>query len=319
MMSPLFTFDIFHYCIVALTMALSALCVGIGQGKATVAFLQAVDEQPQAHHNLQFLFILGTAMLEFISILGCLMTALFLMKATSTLGMTLTQAAAGFAFIIPASIAGIASSYPLKEVFLSLARQPLSHQQVLNQMLLTQIMLQTPVLFGFVISVILHTQTAEFVDTATGLKFLGAGLVFGLGAIGPLFGLTIFAKQACKSVGFNRHAFDKIFSFTFISQGMIETPVLLVFVIAIILIVIPTSTAAYAGIAYLASAVCMGITNIGAGINSGRTASHACEQIGKNLENYDNLSTISLISQTFIESNPIYALIIVIIIIWGLP
>lgn len=310
--------DLIHYLIVGATIIISSLCVGIGQGKAAVAFSQATNEQPAAHQNLQFLFILGTAMLEFISILGCLMTALFLMKTTTTSSMVLAQAGAACAFIIPAGIVGVASAYPLKEIFLSLARQPLFQQKLLSQMLLTQIMLQTSVLFGFVISIILHTQTTEFFDTATGLKLLASGLVFGLGTIGPIIGLTLFATQACKSVGLNRHAFDKIFSFSFISQGMIETPVLLVFVIAIIFGFIPTSTAPYASIAYLASAFCMGMTNLGAGINSGRTASHACEQIGMHIEKYETLSTISLISQTFIESNAIYGLIIVILMVFGL-
>lgn len=311
------TFDCISYILIAITLIISSYCVGIGQGTTTTALLRATDTQPSAHQHLQFLFIIGTAMLEFINILGCLIAVLFIMKTTHAPAILLSQTGAMFAFVVPAGLVGILSAAPLQEIFASLARQPLFSQGLLNQLLLTQIMLQTSVLFGFVISVILIVQAPQTI--MEGIKLFSSGLVFGLGTIGPVIGLSLFARSACAALGRNRDAFDKIFSFTFVSQGMIETPLLLVFVIAIIFLLIPASSASYASIAYVAAALCMSITTMNAGINSGYASSKACEQISTHLEAYENISTTSLISQTFIESNAIYGLITVIFILWSLP
>ncbi len=180
-------------------------------------------------------------------------------------------------------------------------------------------MLQTPILFGFIISWILHNSTVVSLTLNQGMQLCASGLAFALGILGPVIGLAIFATSACSAMGFNRHAHETLFSFTFISQTIIETPILFVLIVALILCFNPTSSAQHAGIVYIISALCMGMTTLPVGISSGKTAEAACNEVAHNLSSYNFISSTSLLGQVFIETNTIYGLIVVLTMIFTLP
>ena len=312
-----------HYIIVAATLAIPIMGVALGQKHASSTLLQALDEQPAADRDIRFFFFLGAAMLEFSGILSLIMGILFFSTMPTTLPAALVQLGAACAFILPAMLAAFVAARPLEAILTSLARQPLLHTQLMRLLLLTQIMLQTPILFGFIISFIIHTSIDPTLSMAAALKLFASGLVFGLGSIGPLIGLGIFAQQACSAVGLDPKAYDTIFKFTFISQGVIETPVLFVFVVSLILYFLPLSVAWYAPVAYCMSALAMSLTTLGAGISSGRIAGSACKQMhaADTTQNFVaiELSRTSLLGQVFIETNAIYGFIIVFVMLFSLP
>lgn len=309
-----------HYFVIALTAALPALSVGLAQGRSCAALLTALNEQPSAAKELNLLFLIGMAMLEFIGILSVVICLIFITGIpTTSLALFWGKLGAALAIIAPASLVGYASSYPLIQIFYACARQPLFYQKLLQQLLLTQIMLQTPALLGFVMSWLIHSSATEFITETEGLKLLASGMVFAIGIIGPIMGLTLFGQEACKSAGLNRASFDSIFGFTFISQGIIETPILLVFITSATLCFIAPSSASYAGVVYLASAVCMGMSTLVPGISSGATAQTACQKITTNHDEYSTIANTSFLSQVFIETNAIYAMILVFVMIFTLP
>lgn len=306
--------------IIALTASLPALAVGLGQGRGSDALIKALNEQPSAAKELNFLFLIGMAMMEFIGILSVVICLIFLTGAPATsTAMLWGKLGAALAIAIPAGLIGFASSFPLIQIFYACARQPLFYQKLLQQLLLTQIMLQTPALLGFVMSWLIHSSATSAISDTEGLKLLASGIVFALGIIGPVIGLTMFGQESCKSAGINRNSFDVLFGFTFISQGIIETPILLVFITAVTLCFVPASMAPYAAVVYLASAVCMGMSTLVPGISSGATAQTACQKITEKPEEYSTIANTSFLSQVFIETNAIYALILVFIMIFTLP
>jgi F0F1-type ATP synthase membrane subunit c/vacuolar-type H+-ATPase subunit K len=309
-----------QYLIVALTAALPALAVGMGQGRASEALIKALNEQPSVARELQFLFLIGMAMMEFIGILSVVICLIFLTGApAASMAMLWGKLGAALAIAIPASLIGFASSFPLIQIFYACARQPLFYRKLLQQLLLTQIMLQTPALLGFVMSWLIHGSVTAAISDTEGLKLLASGGVFALGIIGPVLGLTLFGQESCKSAGINRNSFDALFGFTFISQGIIETPILLVFITAVTLCFVSASEAGYAHVVYLSCAVCMGMSTLVPGISSGATAQAACKKITCNPEEYSTIANTSFLSQVFIETNAIYALILVFVMIFTLP
>jgi len=66
----------------------------------------------------------------------------------------------------------------------------------------------------------------------------------------------------------------------------------------------------------LASALCVGISNIIPGINSGRIASKACNEIALNPATYSGLSRTSMIAQGFIDSIAVYGWLISLLLIF---
>ena len=118
-------------------------------------------------------------------------------------------------------------------------------------------------------------------------------------------------KSACHGLGINRDAYDRLFSFTFVSEAIIETPIIFALIISIVLI---TSTIApdnlLKGVMMLSAGLCMSIGTIGPGISSGKTAAAAAHQIALDPEKYSILSRLSMVAQGLIDTCAIYALLI---------
>jgi F-type H+-transporting ATPase subunit c len=185
-------------------------------------------------------------------------------------------------------------------------------------MLISQAIIQTPIIFGFVIATLIYNQLPTVITMTHGIKFLASGLSIGLGSIGPCLGLAYFARTACASIGINPHAYPKIFSFTFISQAIIETPIIFSLVISVLLAfrIIPADAPPTLGIMLLMAALCMGLGTLGAGISSGRTAASACHQIALNPDNQALLARLSMIAQGLIDTCAIYPLLISLLLIF---
>lgn len=308
-----------HYLIISITIGIPLLSVARGQQRASMMVINALDEQPSAQGSLRFLFLLGAAMLEFAGILSIVMSIIFFYTIPTTLPGALAQLGAAAAFTFPAATVGTIAAYSLAENIQALARQPLLQQKIMRLLLLTQIMLQTPVLFGFVLGGLLNASVDSTLTITAGIKLFASGLTFGLGCMGPLLGLSLFARQACSAVGEHPQSFDNIFAFSFVSQGIIETPILFVFVVSLWLWLVQPSEALLANIVYITIACMMSSTVFGAGISSGTTAGTTCKQIGLYGENYAALSRTSLLGQVFIETNAIYGFIIAFIMLYLIP
>jgi len=153
------------------------------------------------------------------------------------------------------------------------------------------------------------------------IRLIASGLAIGLGGIGPSIGLALFAQQACQSVGINPHAYAQLFSFTLISQTVIETPIIFSFVVSLALLFvgsIPGSDAMafLQALIYIAAALSIGLGTYGVGISSGKTAATACHQIALRPDMYDVISRVSLLAQGLIETGVIYAILISFILIF---
>lgn len=304
----------FHYFTIALLVCVSALGVGIGQGLISVEALKAINIQPQAQTSITRISILGMALLEFASISG-LTLVIFIFFGTKNITLYSSIAEMGIAasLAITGLVIGFASYFPASQACKSMARQPFFSQQILRFMLLSQSIIQTPIVFSFIIAMFIKMQVNDITTLADALRLLACGLCIGLGSIGPALGLANFAKTACSSIGINRNAYQKLLSFTFISQAIIETPILFSLLLSLILLG-STSKDLLSSIAMLSAALCTGIGTFGPGFSSGRIASSACEQIAFNPENHTQLSRISMFGQGMVDTGSIYAFLIAILI-----
>ena len=123
------------------------------------------------------------------------------------IGMALAVGFAAFSI-------SIASSMVVRACTTAISRQPLFASKIFTFMLLTQSIIEAPVIFAFILGFLIKTNSNAMMPEVQGLKFLCAGLLFALGCIGPSVGQAIFASAACSSIGINKHAYSKIFPFT---------------------------------------------------------------------------------------------------------
>lgn len=310
--------SLLHFCTIALTVGVNSVGVGIGEGLTSRAALKAINKQPSAQNDIARVAILGTALIETSAIMGVTIAFFLLLGNHSAaqvpianiaeLGIALSICLSGF-------IIGLASSLPAQEACMAIARQPFFADKILRFMLITQSIIQTPIIFGFIIAMFIRSQAMHVQTIPESLMLIAAGLCIGLGSIGPAIGLAIFAKNACRGLGINRKAYAQLMSFTFISQAIIETPIIFALTIALMFMFYSTNPTLLASIAWIAAAFCMGLGTLGPGIASGQTAASAVNQIALRPKYYSSISKVSMFAQGLIDTCAIYTFLIALFLI----
>lgn len=314
--------EFIHYGAITLSIAISSISVGLGEGLVSWSALGAIDRQPRAKDDIMRVAILGMTLIETVAILG-LLISLFLCIYTnvesanqfayySEMGIIIAMGITGF-------VIGIASTFPAQAACNAVARQPFFAPRISSFMLLAQVLIQTPMISAFIVSLFIRAQAHNTLHMSDSLRLIASGLCVGLGSIGPAIGLSSFAKAAINSLGKNTKSYDKLLSFTFISEALIETPIIFCLIIATILLFVvqPTPIDNHLdGVIFISAALCTGLGTLGAGISSGRTAAVACTQIGENPESYNILSRTSILAQTLIETMVLYTVILSILLIF---
>lgn len=306
---------------ISIPVTMSALGAGIGQGLIGLKSLQAMDIQPSASSEINKISTVGLSLTETAAILGLVISIVLNLDTTVPLNYesaALGRLGIGIAIGLSGFIAGITSSLPAQAACLAVARQPFFANKILQLMLLTQTVIMTPNVFGFIIALLINLKVATATNLTQGLQMLAAGLSIGIGSIGPCIGLSLFAYSACQAIGINRKSYTKILPFTFIAEAIIETPVIFSLLIALLILNVKVSPTApiIQGISFIAAAICMGLSTIGTGISAGRTGSAACEYIGQTPEHYSIISKVGLLALAMIDTFAIYGFIIAIILIY---
>lgn len=304
--------SLLHYGTIMFSTVASALGVSIGQGATAQAAFIAIDRQPGIQADITRTTLLALALLETGAILGLLISFFLLYSAPPLLPAAVGEIGIALSMGIPAFVIGWASAKPTSEAIGAIARQPFMARQLTNYLLLVLSLLQTPLIFGFIIALMINFQLGSIVTISQGLALVGSGIAAGIGCIGPILGGCNFTSVSCKSAGLNRAAYPKIFTFTFISQAIIETPIIFASIVALLLIrkaLLPLQHPLL-GIAYMVFGTTIGVGTFGAGISSGQTAAATVKQITSNPAIYTSLSRASMMAQGLIDTSAVYAFII---------
>lgn len=311
--------EFFHYLTIASTVGINSVGVGLGEGLTSSAAIEAINIQPEAKNEIAKVSILGTALIETAAILGVTLSIILLFETRQPVNLFYKQfAEVGIAASICLSgfVIGWFSCLPARAACFAIARQPFFAQKILRLMLITQSIIQTPLVFGFIIAMFINNQSLASDTLADALRLISSGLCIGLGSVGPAIGLCRFAQSACLSAGLNRDAYNKIFPFTLISQAIIETPIIFALIIAVLLVILPAPATLTGALAFVAASIAIGFGTIGPGISSGETAAAACRQIALHPEASSTLSRTSMFGQGLIDTCAIYSLLIALLLIF---
>ncbi len=305
-----------HYGTIALVAAINAVGVGIGQGLTGAAAIESINRQPNAQSEITKTAILGMALIETAAVMGTFMALLLLWSTHNDSHnpyVGLAELGICFAISLSGFVLGIVSSLPARAACYAVARQPFFSQEIIRFMMVVLSLLQTPIIFGLIVGLLIQQLSHDVTTMRDSLRLISSGLCIGLGSVGPAIGLAFFSRTACQGLGINRGAYKQLFSFTLISQAIIETPIIFSLVVSMSLLFLVPITGQenmLDGIALLGAGLCTGIGTIGPGISSGRTAMAACEQIAIQPEIHSSLSRLSMFAQGLIETSAIYAVLI---------
>jgi F-type H+-transporting ATPase subunit c len=298
---------IINFLTIAAIVASTAVAVAFGQGRASFGALEAMSIQPMARNEITRCLVIALALMETAAVVAITLAFLLLMDPSlhdPSLAPAIARIGIACAICCTGATIGYYSWKPAYQACMSIARQPFFSKNIFNLLLITLSLLQTPILLAFIIAWLIKIQAVSAVLIMDGVRLCASGLVIGLGSIGPIIGLSSFSCAALEGIGRNRKSYSKILMFTFISEAVIETAVLFTFMIALIILFISISPQdqPIRGVMIATAALCMGISSIAPGINSGKVATAACKEIAARPEHYPIFSGASIISQVFIDT-----------------
>lgn len=312
-------YNFVYYFSISLCIVLSIIGVSVGQSIISKGAIEALNIQPKARSQILRISILANALVETSAMLSLVFCLLLLLTKKSIFVSNpvnnLPALAIALSLGLSGLVAGIASSFPAKAACMSTAQQPFFAGKILKFMLFSISFIQTPVIFSFIFALLIRYQSLSFITYIDAIRLLSAGLAIGIGGIGPAIGLAIFSKTSCHAIGYNKKVYSKLLSFSLITQAIIETPIVFAMVTGLILISSSGHTSPIKVVAFLVSALTVGIGNLGPGIGSGLAASSTCLKLAENPEAGTPLTRISMLSQGFVDSSVIYCWLISLLII----
>lgn len=311
-----------HYGTIFFIIGATSLGTGIGGGRATVKALDALNVAPKSFPEIFRTLIIGLALIETSAILGIVIGLILIFGQTipdpnTLLFTSIGQLGIACSVGVTGALVGLLSALPVQEATYAISRQPFFSNKILNSMLLTQSIIQTPIIFSFLTALFINGQLASTTSLANGIRLFASGLCIAIGSLGPTIGLARFAQVANKCIAFNRNAYSTLMPFIFVSQAIVETPIIFALLITIILLFTPIkpNNEILGAISCLATAFCAGLGTFGPGISSGKIASAAVKEIAMNPQNSSTISRISILGQSIIDAAAMYALLVALIII----
>lgn len=304
---------------IILLIALPGLGVTFGQALAGKAALAAINRQPKAKDQLLRIFFLSLALNETAAVICVLLSFMMLASTPLSFAQELAQSGIIASIALPSFVIGCLSALPAISALQAAERQPFFIPRIMTLMLLLQAMMQTPLIFSLVVSVLLRFQVPFIISVNEAIRLFASGLVIGIGAIGPVIGLAILGYQLCKGLGINREAYPQLRTFAYVSAGLIETPILFTLIISLIILLgTPLMGISFSkALAYLAAAISCGASTAVCGIASGVISGTAIKHIAQKPALYNSLYRASMLMQTLIDTVPIYGLLVALVLIFG--
>lgn len=308
------------YLMLGLSTLVTAIGASFGQARATQAASDAINKQPEARSSIVRALMISLVLIETAGLLGFVISFILMFRPPVTYWGQIASIGTGLAISIPGLAIGLVSALPGMQTLNSISRQPFAAKKIINFLLLTQSVMQTALIFGFLIALITGTQLSSIQTATQAAAYIAGGLCMAIGSIGPIIGVSHFTNIACTSLGLNQNAYGRLTSFALISQAIIETPVILATIISFLLIRCASLQSAQIYslptiIILFCVAFVMGVGTLMPGISSGRTAAAACNNMVMKPELSSTLSRTSLIAQGIIDTSAIYAFIIAILLL----
>lgn len=307
---------IIHLTNIAVIILLSSFGSSIGGSKASAATLESINIQPRARKEIMKAFFIGIALIETASILSLISCFFLIGRIVQPLSCSIGEIGIALGMGISAYFIGISSALPVQATCFSIARQPFFGQKVINLMLILQSIIQTGIIFAFIIGLSIQFQLRGDIPFYYAFSLAAGGLAIGFGSIGPVLGLSNFAQKACTVISRNRKTYGKLVSFVFMAGAIIETPLIFSLIVSLSIIIFSsTSDSLLHAISMMSASLCIALATYMTGRGSSRTAQAACQQIAMNESAYETITHASLLAQGLIDTSAIYALLICIAII----
>jgi len=230
---------------------------------------------------------------------------------------------AGLALGLGGVGAAIGMGYTAGRANEAMMRQPENKGELLRTMLIGQAIGGDASIFALVVGIFILFVPAGFPDPV-GINFVaamvGAGLAIGFGALGSGLGCGWPAGHAVAGAARNPRRVTPLTQAMIIGQAVAQSPSIFGLVVALIIVI-----QRQAGSDWITTGVCigaglaMGLSALGSGIGSGKTAGGAMDGIGRWPKSYGLTLRTMLIGQAVCETPAIFGMLLAFIMLVALP
>ncbi len=228
---------------------------------------------------------------------------------------------ASLTIIVSAISVGLSQGLTNKAAFESIDIQPHIKDKISNLSLLSSALIETSAIVSVFVALILLFEDVQAINPfysdlakiGIGFAIIGSGLIIGLFSAWP-------AQEACYATARQPFHAQSIFNFTLIVLSVIQTPLILAFIVALFIKVQATLIASLAdSLRLIGAGIAIGLGSIGPAIGLAHFARTAIKGIGSNRNAYGRILTFTFISQAIIESPTIFSLVTSLFLLGSVP
>jgi len=226
---------------------------------------------------------------------------------------------AGLAVGISSIGAGVGEGFIAANTSQALMQQPKAGESLLKTMLIGQALTETGAIFSLVIAMLLLFGGITNSDGGWQMvaSLFGAGLVVGLGSLGPALGNGYTGGQTCKGIGRQPREANLLTANMLIGQALSQTSAIFALVIAMILLYsTPAGNSIVKSFALAGAVFSMGLGTFGPGLGIGMVAAKTVDGISKFPKQSPLLTRTMFVGAAVAESTSIYSLVVAFLLIF---
>ncbi len=225
---------------IVFSVGLSGFVLGIVSAFPARAACLAIARQPFFSRQIVRFMLIALSLLQTPIIFG-LIVALFIRGqagSIETVRDSLRLIASGVCIGIGSIGPAIGLAFFTKSACDGMGVNRFSYRQLFSFALISQAIIETPILFALIISVSLLFVVPAFgaENFVDGIMFLAAGLCTGIGTIGPGISSGKTATEACKQIASNSETYSALSRVSMFAQGLIETSAIYAVLISFLLL-----------------------------------------------------------------------------------
>jgi len=222
-----------------LGMGIAACVVGVASGLVVGAATRAMGRQPFYANRIQNVMVIAQGLLETPAVLAFVIGIVIRTKLSPTMSVMYGWQlfAGGFTIALCSLGPAVGQAIFARKSCMSLGINPEMHQKVLQFSIVTLALIETPIILGLLLSimVMIKTISATSVPVAVG-SLLGGAVAFGLGTIGAAVGSGKTASGAVIGMVKKPDMYSELFRLAVGIQALIDTAIVYSFIIAITLL-----------------------------------------------------------------------------------
>jgi F-type H+-transporting ATPase subunit c len=308
-----------HFGAAGLSLCLSALGCGLGIGIAGQGVSAGALRQPMAVGPVFNAMVIGVVIIEsgaIITLVATLM-ALFGLPIDCTFPQILAASSGLLAVGFVSMLASFVSGFIVYATAQAIARVPIFSSQMTTFMLLSQSLLEAPIIFALIVNLAIRANLQPALSLDHAITLVAAACCVAIGSVGPAIGQSVFAYTAVHSIGKNYRAYSKFFTFALMNYAFIESAVVFCLIISLYAtFILPgTGITTLKAIKTCVAAGTISLGALGGTLALGFVGKKSCENLAQDDIKYPSITRISLVTGVFIESTIIYAFLIALLLI----